>query len=35
MTDFAQAFKNDHNNISDAVQQDWFKRLAWFKFEIV
>ncbi len=22
MTDFAQAFQNDHNNISDAVEQD-------------
>ncbi len=24
MTDFARAFQNDHNNISDAVQQDCF-----------
>ncbi len=22
MTDFAQAFQNDHNNISDAVERD-------------
>ncbi len=22
MTDFAQAFQNDHNNISDALEQD-------------
>ncbi len=30
MTDFAQAFRNDNNNVSDAVQQDRFKIITWF-----